>query len=145
MHVKVAAHAADWFQLLHSCGFSPSFFYFDALERVTAAATAAHYGSVSVVTFAAGSEYLRTLGVEIMSDGALGVRRAFLAAPLQALRAGANGGERAAEDADPAAIGGKRPAEGLPAVHLLGERASGNILGEPQRPPRCPLRRGHRA
>jgi hypothetical protein len=34
------------------------------VERVTAAATAAHYGSVSVVTFAAGSEYLRTLGVE---------------------------------------------------------------------------------
>jgi hypothetical protein len=34
------------------------------LERVTAAATAAHYGSVSVVTFAAGSEFLRTLGVE---------------------------------------------------------------------------------
>lgn len=34
------------------------------LERVTAAATAAHYGSVSIVTFAAGSEYLRTLGVE---------------------------------------------------------------------------------
>jgi hypothetical protein len=31
---------------------------------VTAAATAAHYGSVSVVTFAAGSEFLRTLGVE---------------------------------------------------------------------------------
>lgn len=37
---------------------------FCGLERVTAAATAAHYGSVSVVTFAAGSEYLRTLGVE---------------------------------------------------------------------------------
>jgi hypothetical protein len=34
------------------------------LESVTAAATAAHYGSVSVVTFAAGSEYLRTIGVE---------------------------------------------------------------------------------
>lgn len=34
------------------------------LERVTAAATAAHYGSVSVVTFAAGSEYLRSVGVE---------------------------------------------------------------------------------
>jgi hypothetical protein len=34
------------------------------MERVTAAATAAHYGSVSVVTFAAGSEYLRTVGVE---------------------------------------------------------------------------------
>lgn len=34
------------------------------LERVTAAATSAHYGSVSVVTFAAGSEYLRSLGVE---------------------------------------------------------------------------------
>ncbi len=34
------------------------------LQRVTAAATAAHYGSVSVVTFAAGSEFLRTLGVE---------------------------------------------------------------------------------
>lgn len=33
------------------------------LERVTAAATAAHYGSVSVVTFAAGSEYLNTIGV----------------------------------------------------------------------------------
>ncbi len=31
---------------------------------VTAAATAAHYGSVSVVTFAAGSEYLRSIGVE---------------------------------------------------------------------------------
>ena len=34
------------------------------LERVTAAATAAHSGSVSVVTFAAGSEYLNTIGVE---------------------------------------------------------------------------------
>ena len=34
------------------------------LERVTAAATAAHYGSVSVVTFAAGSEYLRSIGVD---------------------------------------------------------------------------------
>jgi hypothetical protein len=33
------------------------------LDRTTAAATAAHYGSVSVVTFAAGSEYLRALGV----------------------------------------------------------------------------------
>lgn len=37
---------------------------FGALDRVTAAATAAHYGSVSVVTFAAGSEYLRAIGVE---------------------------------------------------------------------------------
>lgn len=37
---------------------------FCRLESVTAAATAAHYGSVSVVTFAAGSEYLRTMGVE---------------------------------------------------------------------------------
>ena len=36
---------------------------FGALDRVTAAATAAHYGSVSVVTFAAGSEYLRAIGV----------------------------------------------------------------------------------
>ncbi len=34
------------------------------LDRATAAATAAHYGSVSVVTFAAGSEYLRAIGVE---------------------------------------------------------------------------------
>lgn len=34
------------------------------LSRLTAAATAAHYGSVSVVTFAAGSEYLRSIGVE---------------------------------------------------------------------------------
>jgi uncharacterized protein len=34
------------------------------LDRLTAAATAAHYGSVSVVTFAAGSEYLRSMGVE---------------------------------------------------------------------------------
>lgn len=34
------------------------------LERITAAATAAHYGSVSVVTFAAASEYLRAIGVE---------------------------------------------------------------------------------
>jgi hypothetical protein len=34
------------------------------LDRLTAAATAAHYGSVSVVTFAAGSEYLRAIGVE---------------------------------------------------------------------------------
>jgi len=37
---------------------------FGRLDRVTAAATAAHYGSVSVVTFAAGSEYLRAIGVE---------------------------------------------------------------------------------
>ncbi|ANP47982.1 hypothetical protein ATE48_07085 [Candidatus Viadribacter manganicus] len=34
------------------------------LDRATAAATAAHYGSVSVVTFAAASEYLRAIGVE---------------------------------------------------------------------------------
>jgi hypothetical protein len=34
------------------------------LDRLTAAATAAHYGSVSVVTFAAGSEFLRGVGVE---------------------------------------------------------------------------------
>jgi uncharacterized protein len=33
------------------------------LDRITAAATAAHYGSVSVVTFAAGAEYLRAIGV----------------------------------------------------------------------------------
>lgn len=33
------------------------------LDAVTAAATAAHYGSVSLVTFAAASEYLRTQGV----------------------------------------------------------------------------------
>jgi hypothetical protein len=33
------------------------------LDRVTTAATAAHYGSVSVVTFAAGSEFLRSAGV----------------------------------------------------------------------------------
>jgi hypothetical protein len=37
---------------------------FGSLDRLTAAATAAHYGSVSVVTFAAGSEYLRAIGVE---------------------------------------------------------------------------------
>lgn len=34
------------------------------LEKTTAAATAAHYGSVSVVTFAAGAEFLRAAGVE---------------------------------------------------------------------------------
>lgn len=33
------------------------------LDRTTAAATAAHYGSVSVVTFAAGAEFLRASGV----------------------------------------------------------------------------------
>lgn len=37
---------------------------FCGIERITAAATAAHYGSVSVVTFAAGSEYLRSVGVD---------------------------------------------------------------------------------
>ncbi|MBX9747481.1 MAG: sodium-dependent bicarbonate transport family permease [Hyphomonadaceae bacterium] len=34
------------------------------LDKSSAAAVAAHYGSVSVVTFAAGSEYLRGIGVE---------------------------------------------------------------------------------
>ncbi|MDX2236010.1 MAG: sodium-dependent bicarbonate transport family permease [Hyphomonadaceae bacterium] len=34
------------------------------LDRPTAAATAAHYGSVSVVTFAAGSDFLRASGVD---------------------------------------------------------------------------------
>lgn len=34
------------------------------LDKPTAAATAAHYGSVSVVTFAAATEYLRGIGVE---------------------------------------------------------------------------------
>lgn len=33
------------------------------LDRTTAAATAAHYGSVSVVTFVAGTEFLRSVGV----------------------------------------------------------------------------------
>ncbi|MBL8551020.1 MAG: sodium-dependent bicarbonate transport family permease [Hyphomonadaceae bacterium] len=37
---------------------------FGVLDRLTAAATAAHYGSVSVVTFAAGTEYLRAVEVE---------------------------------------------------------------------------------
>jgi hypothetical protein len=43
-----------------------AFFFLRAvskLDRVTTAATAAHYGSVSVVTFAAGSEFLRASGV----------------------------------------------------------------------------------
>jgi uncharacterized protein len=34
------------------------------LDRVTTAAVAAHYGSVSVVTFVAGTEYLRSVGVQ---------------------------------------------------------------------------------
>lgn len=34
------------------------------LDSITAASTAAHYGSVSLVTFAAGTEYLRAIGVE---------------------------------------------------------------------------------
>ncbi|HMP63406.1 MAG TPA: sodium-dependent bicarbonate transport family permease, partial [Phenylobacterium sp.] len=33
------------------------------LDRTTAAATAAHYGSVSIVTFVAGTEFLRVSGV----------------------------------------------------------------------------------
>lgn len=44
---------AAFFVLRHVC----------KLERVTAAATAAHYGSVSLVTFAAGTEYLRSMDV----------------------------------------------------------------------------------
>lgn len=35
-----------------------------ALDRATAAATAAHYGSVSVVTFVAGTEFLRAAGLQ---------------------------------------------------------------------------------
>lgn len=35
-----------------------------ALDRATAAATAAHYGSVSVVTFVAGTEFLRAVGLQ---------------------------------------------------------------------------------
>jgi hypothetical protein len=34
-----------------------------SLDRATAAATAAHYGSVSIVTFVAGTEFLRVAGV----------------------------------------------------------------------------------
>jgi hypothetical protein len=34
-----------------------------SLDRTTAAATAAHYGSVSIVTFVAGTEFLRAAGV----------------------------------------------------------------------------------
>lgn len=34
------------------------------LDRATAAATAAHYGSVSIVTFVVGTEFLRAMGVE---------------------------------------------------------------------------------
>jgi len=36
-----------------------------ALDRVTAAATAAHYGSISVVTFMAGDAFLRAAGVAV--------------------------------------------------------------------------------
>lgn len=35
-----------------------------ALDRATAAATAAHYGSVSIVTFVAGTEFLRASGLQ---------------------------------------------------------------------------------
>lgn len=66
-----------------------------ALDRVTAAATAAHYGSVSVVTFAAGSEYLRAIGVEF--GGYMAAVLALMETPaiLAALLiAGAPGGGR---------------------------------------------------
>jgi hypothetical protein len=56
------------------------------VERVTAAATAAHYGSVSVVTFAAGSEYLRTLGVEFSGHMAAVLALMETPAILAALR-----------------------------------------------------------
>ncbi len=70
---------------------------FGALDRVTAAATAAHYGSVSVVTFAAGSEYLRAIGVEF--GGYMAAVLALMETPaiLAALLiAGAPGGAKGA-------------------------------------------------
>jgi uncharacterized protein len=49
------------------------------LDRATAAATAAHYGSVSVVTFAAGSQYLQSIGVAF--DGYMAAVLALMETP----------------------------------------------------------------
>ena len=49
------------------------------LDRVTAAATAAHYGSVSIVTFAAGAEYLSAMGVSF--DGFMAAVLALMETP----------------------------------------------------------------
>jgi hypothetical protein len=72
----VEAHASGWHGDLVAAGALGLVFSFatpfaayavlralSGLDRVTTAATAAHYGSVSVVTFAAGAEYLRSIGV----------------------------------------------------------------------------------
>lgn len=49
------------------------------LDRSTAAAVAAHYGSVSVVTFAAGSQYLTAIGVAF--DGYMAAVLALMETP----------------------------------------------------------------
>jgi len=66
-----------------------------ALDQVTAAATAAHYGSVSVVTFAAGAEYLRAIGVEF--GGYMAAVLALMETPaiLAALLIAGGGGKSA--------------------------------------------------
>jgi hypothetical protein len=65
------------------------------LEPITAAATAAHYGSVSVVTFAAGSEYLRAMGVEFSGHMAAVLALMETPAILAALiLAGTDGSQR---------------------------------------------------
>lgn len=68
------------------------------LDRTTAAATAAHYGSVSVVTFVAGTEYLRAQGVDfggyMVAVVALMETPAILTALLLAGSAGASAGKQ---------------------------------------------------
>lgn len=101
---------------------------FRRLDRSTRAATAAHYGSVSAVTFAAASEYLRTEGVQFAGYMAAVVAMMETPAILTGLvlaGRGATGARRG--------LGGELAREVLlngTVVLLLGAFAIGAITGE---------------
>ena len=102
-----------------------------ALDRVTAAATAAHYGSISVVTFMAGEAFLRAAGVAV--PGSMVAVVALMETPAilsGLLLAGRGAGAGQAGPRRPAALLREVLLNGS-VVLLLGAFLIGWITGEP--------------
>lgn len=102
---------------------------FTKLDRVTAAASAAHYGSISVVTFVAGSEFLTASG--LVYSGHMIAVLALMETP--AILTGLLLAGRAAESTDKAERGEliREVALNGSVVLLMGAFLVGLISGEP--------------
>lgn len=99
------------------------------IDRASAAAVAAHYGSVSVVTFAAASEYLRGLGVDFSGHMAAVLALMETPAILAALLIAGRDNEKLAARPSQGALLREVLLNGA-AVMLVGSFVIGAITGE---------------